>query len=363
MGTKKKDIAPRSIRMWGAGVAVLAMLPGLTGCVAAAIPVLAATGVVGKTAIDGDAPDRTTQRGEPRVAVDLSPQTAEITGPADNRIVQTRQYADGSQVSVTMARPAPASRTSVVEQSPAVAAMPPSARPALADVANDAVATGGRETLPAPGSSFVLADGTRATVMAGPLPAPGVSLSGAAAADYRALAAYVSAQGALPLAGQQRMSAMLANPGTLAPVTRECSIHPPALLVDIDPARGTFAPSPEPTGDPALAATLSELRDQGLAILWLSGVSADRAGAIRSALRASGLDPAGRDPIAVLRYPDERKQTRREDLAKEYCIVAVAGDERADFDELYGYLRNPQAAGPLDGLLGNGWFLIPQPIG
>ena len=87
-----------------------------------------------------------------------------------------------------------------------------------------------------------------------------------------------------------------------------------------------------------------------------------RAGDIRRTLVASGLDPAGRDELALLRYPDDRKQTRRADFAKEFCLVAIAGDDRGDFDELYQYIKDRDAAAPLDALIGNGWFLIPQPL-
>ena len=54
---------------------------------------------------------------------------------------------------------------------------------------------------------------------------------------------------------------------------------------------------------------------------------------------------------------DERKQTRRDALAKTHCIVAILGDERADFDELYLYLKDRDAVVPPDAIIGNGWFL------
>ena len=56
------------------------------------------------------------------------------------------------------------------------------------------------------------------------------------------------------------------------------------------------------------------------------------------------------------------KQTRRDDFARAYCVVAMAGDERADFDELFAYLRDPTAALPLEKLVGQGWFIVPPPI-
>ena len=89
---------------------------------------------------------------------------------------------------------------------------------------------------------------------------------------------------------------------------------------------------------------------------------ADRAGAIRKALATAGLDPDGRDQLVLLRFPEERKQTRRDDFAKANCVLAMAGDERADFDELFSYLRDPAAATTLDVLIGKRWFLVPPPL-
>ena len=165
-----------------------------------------------------------------------------------------------------------------------------------------------------------------------------------------------------PVVGASRHSAMLATPGTLAPATAECSVHPAAVLIDLDPGKDVLDPATAIHADPRLAGTLAALRAEGIEVAWLSGNTADQAGAVRRALKASGLDPDGRDELALLRYPEERKQTRREDLAKEFCVVAIAGDQRSDFDELFQYLKDPAAAAPLEPLIGNGWFLIPQPL-
>jgi hypothetical protein len=42
--------------------------------------------------------------------------------------------------------------------------------------------------------------------------------------------------------------------------------------------------------------------------------------------------------------------------------MAIAGDTKSDFDELFEYLKDPHAAEPLDELLGAGWFLTPLPL-
>ena len=40
------------------------------------------------------------------------------------------------------------------------------------------------------------------------------------------------------------------------------------------------------------------------------------------------------------------------DLAEDYCILAMLGDEKADFDELYDHLLRPESAAPLQRLIG-----------
>ena len=96
-------------------------------------------------------------------------------------------------------------------------------------------------------------------------------------------------------------------------------------------------------------------------IAWLSDFSVNQSGALRTALEQSGLDPRGEDIISLRRDGDDRKQLRKENLAGITCIIAIAGDERADFDERYKYLRNPEAGAELEPLIGDGWFLI-EPV-
>ena len=52
----------------------------------------------------------------------------------------------------------------------------------------------------------------------------------------------------------------------------------------------------------------------------------------------------------------------REQLAQLSCLIAIAGDTRSDFDELYDYLLDPNDAAPLEPIIGEGWFLIPTPL-
>ena len=179
-------------------------------------------------------------------------------------------------------------------------------------------------------------------------------------AAYGALLSYVdeaSRDGAGP---GTRRSALLEAPGALKPITSRCSTGQPAVLIDLDPAGKLGGAAPR--ADRGLIGALAQLRAQGVAIFWISERSAGEAPAIREALRASGLDLSGRDELVLMRYPRDRKQTRRAAIGATRCVLAIVGDERRDFDELYAYLREPGFAQPLEAMIGRGWFLAPPPL-
>lgn len=180
-----------------------------------------------------------------------------------------------------------------------------------------------------------------------------------------ALRSYVGKQAGLPAAGaSRRTSALLAKPGDLTSTRADCRAASSAVFIDLDPGRGTFDPlSPgQPDGD--LAGVLASLRGQGVSVVWFSRLGENFDADVRGALAASRLDPDRRDQVVLMRTIEERKQTRREALADFLCPVALVGDEHADFDELYLYLRNKDAAVALEPLIGEGWFIISpfQPI-
>jgi len=336
---------------------IMAALPLLSGCVVAALPVLAAGGVLG-TRMDGE-DVRRADRGPPRVSVDISssPVTASPQGTAaPGTLVRSYTLDDGTRMEV-MAGPLAA---------PATLAVPAPTFPVRATAVGDATLAkriAAPSTQLPPPANYTLDDGTRVQVIAGPMPAPsGAGTAPAGFAGYDGFYRFAAGQGALPIVGSERRSALLAAPGTLAPATKTCSIHPAAVLIDLDPGTAVLDPATALRSDPRLAGTLAALRGEGVTIGWLTGNTADRAGAVRRALNASGLDPVGRDELVLLRYPEERKQTRREDFSRAFCVVAIAGDERGDFDELFQYLKNPATAAPLEPLIGKGWFVIPQPL-
>lgn len=201
-------------------------------------------------------------------------------------------------------------------------------------------------------SSDLSAIGTRLTAL--PPPDLPVGTGGVAVKAFRTYALRQTMGGA---GGRERSSALLASPSDLRTARMPCGARPSAVFLDLDPGRGTFDPLAPGTADPALGAALTALRERGVAVIWFSRLGENFAGAIRAVLIQSGLDPAGGDELVLMRDIAERKQTRRDEAAKRVCPLAILGDERPDFDELYLYLKKPEAAVALDAMIGRGWFI------
>lgn len=157
-------------------------------------------------------------------------------------------------------------------------------------------------------------------------------------------------------------SAMLLDRIALTPERAECNGITPTVLIDLDPEGGLFDSKTASRPPSGLARGLNQLRLNGISIAWISANSIDQIDAITRALRYSGLDLNNEDRVLLLRGEDDRKQTLREELSQISCLIAIAGDTRSDFDELYDYLKNPADAQSLEPLIGDGWFLIPQPL-
>ena len=131
-----------------------------------------------------------------------------------------------------------------------------------------------------------------------------------------------------------------------------CGVEPRALEVS---AQGRY--------DGHLSPTLDSLRGEGVTVIWISDSPVESRPALQSLLEFAGLSGARDADILMLKSSDEdRKQLRRQQAAYGHCIVALAGDDYADFDELYDYLLYPEAAAPLDAKFGDGWFLTPPPF-
>lgn len=173
----------------------------------------------------------------------------------------------------------------------------------------------------------------------------------------------------LSYANQQRIgsgelpaSAMLSDRLSLEPERADCRAITPTVLIDLDPDDGLFDPESAARPPSGLGVGLARLRLSGVTIAWISGNAMEQADAVRLALARTGLDVHEEDRLLLLRNSDDRKQKLREELAEVSCLIAIAGDTRSDFDELYDYLLNPADARSLEPLIGEGWFLIPQPL-
>ena len=163
----------------------------------------------------------------------------------------------------------------------------------------------------------------------------------------------------------EAVSALLTRESALAFGTelRPCVAREAAVVIDLDPIDAIFAPGSARQVSADITAAVAQLRDAGVIVLWVSQASANDVAGVAAALQASGLDPTGRDPILLVRNEDERKQVLREEANRTVCVVAMAGDERSDFDELFDYLRDPRLATAYDVRLGSGWFLVPPLFG
>jgi hypothetical protein len=173
---------------------------------------------------------------------------------------------------------------------------------------------------------------------------------------------YALAQASLdPLEAPMR-SALLTNPGSLEPIRHMCGARAPVVLVDLDPEGTLFDPAAVGNGSAALGEVLAVLRSRGIAIAWVSALGEEAEPAIRNRLARERLDPQGADRLLLVSEDNASKQQSRIALAATHCPIAIAGDARDDFDELFAYLKNPDAALALNEMFGAGWFLTPNPI-
>lgn len=321
-------------KLWAASLALLAGT-SLSGCVAVAIPALAGSAVVGSRVVEGDGMDAPAT-----TAAAPAPAPAPRTAPA----------------------PAPtAAMTPAPAQAPPPAAIArPTPTPTPAPTPTPTPAPARTAPLAAPASTAPSASALSAA-RAYPDPANPIT------PDQYSFARFVRYSQAVALqagAGEPQLSAMLSDPVALDGQRRPCAAGEQQIaLIDLDPAGGVFSPPANPSNQTGLALGLAVLREVGVEIAWLSDLAVDQSGVVRTALERSGLDPRGEDIIALRRDETNSKQERKQNLAGIACVIAIAGDERPDFDERFKYLRTPEAGAGLEPMIGNGWFLIEPLIG
>ncbi|MEP7222186.1 MAG: hypothetical protein ABI673_05905 [Novosphingobium sp.] len=146
-----------------------------------------------------------------------------------------------------------------------------------------------------------------------------------------------------------------------APHLSQCGGQAPAVVIDLDPGLSVFNPAAA-TPQPGLGEALAALRSAGVTVMWASALPVEQAEEVHVALARTGLDPARIDRLLLLNGPGDRKQARRAAAARNWCVIAMAGDRRGDFDEVFDYLRDPDSSIPADDLFGKGWYIAPPPL-
>ena len=333
----------------------LALLAGtsLSGCVAVAIPALAGSAMVGSRVIDND------ETAEAAPAVAAAPAVVPAPAPAAAPVIKPVPVPTVTVVTGASVAPSPA---------PAPVIAPPP--PAPASAPKPAIAIAPSLTAPAPVAPSVSAAAAPAIT---PLPSAPRPLAAypdpdnplpASQAGFARFVRYGQASAVGGRDGADLTSAILSDPVALDGKRRRCVAgEQPIAVIDLDPAGGVFAPPTNPAKQTGIALGLAVLREAGVEIAWLSDLTVNQSGAVRTALEQSGLDPRGQDIISLRRDEADTKQQRRESLAGIACIIAIAGDERPDFDLRYKYLRSPEAGAGLEPIIGNGWFLIEPLLG
>jgi hypothetical protein len=180
---------------------------------------------------------------------------------------------------------------------------------------------------------------------------------------YMPLARHALGEAAKRSRGEVARGAVLVESVSLSqPQTIDCGTKPMAVILDLDIAPGTPAEM-DIQRQNGFAALLETLRESGIRIAWLAEANEDRLKPVLDLLR-EGDEPVMREAdLMLVGLPGKlRKQERRWQMARDYCVVAIAGDRRGDFDELYDYLRDQAYAIRLELFIGKGWFELPHPV-
>jgi hypothetical protein len=180
---------------------------------------------------------------------------------------------------------------------------------------------------------------------------------------YLPFARYAVEQAAKQQRGEVVRSAVLVDQvSLLEPKTLSCDGKPMLALIDVDVAPGTPAEM-DVQRQNGFADILQTMRENDIRIAWLADADEEQLAPILDLLR-EGDEPVLRDTDLMLfgQPGGYRKQERRWQLARDYCVAAIAGDRRGDFDELYDYLRDQSYAIRLEAFVGKGWFELPHPI-
>ena len=316
-------------------VGLVAIAGQLSGCVAVAVPIVAAAAMGRSRLKKAGAVDL--RAAKPPRLPRPAPQ-ARLDPPEPNAVASAPMPAP---VPTPMSAPAPVA-------APEPAPVPAPVQVAIADPLPppmaSAPATATTPVDPAPPAALVQPK------VAVPSEAPLAAAGPLAPADrYTPFVSFALEQHRVGTAGEARASVVLAPGSSLErPLVVPCDQRPTAVVVDADQIAGGVQ----------LSNALKRLRTSGVIVLWTADGAKNEA-VFRQRLAAAGIDMAN-DRLLIPGPAAPRKQVARQLAAVDHCIVAVLGARRGDMDELYDYLKKPKAAFRLDVLWDAGWFLLPQ---
>jgi hypothetical protein len=377
-----------------AGLALGALI-ALQGCVAAAIPVLAGATIAkkqtdkkdegGSRQADASAPPKEVRKavfvGEEAPKASLAPTAVSEAAPMQQVAPAPKLYTvvDGPMNTA----PTPAATVTTVSKAALIAPPPqviaptqPVVLPAPSPARIAEIAPAEQQAKPASAPAIpvtvpvVPSPAVAELVPATPkaplgkavtLPAaPAVIPVGGKSAGYLGLTSYALSRVNSPEADAV-LDVIDTNDLLGEPRRAQCGKLQPAVMIDLDPGLDVFNPAAA-APQPGLAEALSALRAAGITIMWSSALPVEQAEKVAAALARTGLDPSKTDRLLLLKGPGDRKQARRLSAARNWCVLAMAGDRRGDFDEAFDYLKEAEATIPADKLFGNGWFIAPAPM-
>ncbi len=311
----------------------------LPGCVAIAIPALAGSALAGSQVLGS--------KGGNKAAAQAAPTPTPT--PTPTQTIKPMSPPASKPTSIAAPTPPPAPKPTAAPTAAPMPAPPPAAPVRIVSAVPAAL----------PPASVPFAE----LPPAASYPDPARPLT-PEQGNFARFVRYADASARQAAGGAELPSAMLVDPVALDGKRRRCAVGEQLVaVIDLDPAGGLFAPPATPAKEPGLALGLAVLREAGVEIAWLSDLATDQSGSVRTALEQSGLDPRGQDIISLRRDDTDNKEQRKASLGAITCIVAIAGDERPDFDMRFKYLRNPQAGEAIENVIGDGWFLIAPLIG
>jgi hypothetical protein len=146
------------------------------------------------------------------------------------------------------------------------------------------------------------------------------------------------------------------------PATVPCEDKPMMAIIDLDLAPDTPAEM-DIERQEGFASILQALRESGMRIAWLAEADEPQLRPYLDLLQHGEVPVMSPDDLQLFGHgAGYRKQERRWQLARDHCVIAIAGDRKSDFDELYDYLRDPSYAIRLEAFTNRGWFLLPHPV-